>query len=142
MLFRSQLLGEFLRLSGGHVHFPVSGDNRFAISAIHGDLFSFMSSSIRNRVLRDLMRRFWPFPGHFPRKALFFIQNSSPFVKSNEARLGTDSARPPQAAATFKFIFASGRAWRKYFASAALGGVTSPQIGEEECKGEIGRAHV
>ncbi|CAN3995747.1 Spore coat protein gerQ, partial [Dysosmobacter welbionis] len=44
-----QFLGEFLRLSGGHVHFPVSGDNRFAISAIHGDLFSFMSSSIRNR---------------------------------------------------------------------------------------------
>ena len=92
--------------------------------------------SICNRVLRDLMRRIWPFPGHFPRKALLFIQNSAPFVKSNEPR--------SPGAAAFKSIFAAARpraaslapagqftfcTWRKYFDPHAGGAHISARFG-------------
>jgi hypothetical protein len=30
------VLGKLLRLGGGHIHFPVSGNHGFAVSAVHG----------------------------------------------------------------------------------------------------------
>ena len=39
----ARLRGKLLGLRGGHVHFPVAGDNGLAVSAIHNCVFSFIS---------------------------------------------------------------------------------------------------